>query len=71
MSTAKTQQNARGQSAPDQRALDQRERGAESPTEITNDIVQHITEYARANPGHAALWCLGIGFVLGWKLKPW
>jgi len=22
-------------------------------------------------PEAAALWCLGIGFVLGWKLKPW
>jgi hypothetical protein len=35
------------------------------------DIVQHLTEYARENPTNAALWCFGIGFVLGWKLKPW
>jgi hypothetical protein len=27
--------------------------------------------YIRENPESAALWCLGIGFVLGWKLKPW
>ena len=25
---------------------------------------------ARA-PGVVALWCVGIGFVLGWKLKLW
>lgn len=36
-----------------------------------DDFVHYLTEYARNNPGSAALWCLGIGFVLGWKLKPW
>jgi len=35
------------------------------------DLVYHLSEYARENPTTAALWCLGIGFVLGWKLKPW
>ncbi len=43
----------------------------ESPKEITTDLTEYLTEYARENPGYAALWCLGIGFVLGWKLKPW
>ena len=23
------------------------------------------------NPGYAALACIGVGFILGWKLKPW
>lgn len=27
--------------------------------------------YSRERPEAAALWALGIGFVLGWKLKPW
>lgn len=27
--------------------------------------------YAREKPERVALWALGIGFVLGWKLKPW
>jgi hypothetical protein len=35
------------------------------------DLVQHLREYARDNPEIAAAWCLGIGFVLGWRLKPW
>jgi hypothetical protein len=26
---------------------------------------------AREKPEVAALWCFGIGFILGWKLKPW
>lgn len=36
-----------------------------------NDIVELARQYAREKPGVAALWCLGIGFVLGWKLKIW
>jgi hypothetical protein len=44
---------------------------AEDARQLTNDFVDYLTEYARENPGTAALWCLGIGFVLGWKMKPW
>ena len=36
-----------------------------------DDIVDYLTTYARQKPDVAALWCFGIGFVLGWKLKPW
>jgi len=35
------------------------------------DVVDYLKDYARQKPEVAALWCLGIGFVLGWKLKPW
>ena len=38
---------------------------------IQEDLVHYLTKYARENPGYAALTCLGIGFVLGWRLKPW
>jgi hypothetical protein len=31
----------------------------------------NFREYASSRPETIALWCLGIGFVLGWKLKPW
>ena len=41
------------------------------PAEVGRDVVQHLREYARENPESAALWCFGIGFVLGWKLKLW
>ena len=41
------------------------------PAEIGRDMVQYLREYARENPESAALWCFGIGFVLGWKLKMW
>lgn len=41
------------------------------PAEMGRDAVQYLREYARENPEAAALWCFGIGFVLGWKLKIW
>jgi hypothetical protein len=41
------------------------------PMEVGRDVVEYLREYAKENPEAAALWCLGIGFVLGWKLKPW
>jgi hypothetical protein len=37
----------------------------------TDDLMQYAIDYARQNPGTAALWCFGVGFILGWKLKPW
>jgi len=43
----------------------------EEGKKMTNDMIEYLTDYARENPGNAALWCLGVGFVLGWKLKPW
>ena len=43
----------------------------ESPREIGQDIVNYLTDYAKENPGYAALACIGVGFILGWKLKPW
>lgn len=51
-------------------------RAAEFPTmgtleNMANDAVDCFKDYARENPTSLALWALGIGFVLGWKLKPW
>lgn len=39
--------------------------------EMGRDLVEYLREYVRENPEKAALWSLGIGFVLGWKLKIW
>jgi len=36
-----------------------------------DDAIDYLRAYAREKPEMAALWCFGIGFVLGWKLKPW
>jgi hypothetical protein len=43
----------------------------ENPKQIANDMVDYMTTYMKENPGYAALACIGVGFVLGWKLKPW
>ena len=37
----------------------------------SSDLVQYVRQYTRERPEVVALWCLGIGFVLGWKLKMW
>lgn len=39
--------------------------------EPTADLMQHAREYARERPEMAALCCFAVGFVMGWKLKPW
>lgn len=36
-----------------------------------DDLIAYLRDYAREKPEMAALWCFGIGFILGWKLKPW
>ena len=35
------------------------------------DLLEYLRQYARERPEVVSLWCLGIGFVLGWKLKIW
>jgi len=35
------------------------------------DLLEYAKAYAQERPEVAALWCFGIGFILGWKLKPW
>ena len=37
----------------------------------TQNALEHFQAYQRECPGVVALWCFGIGFLLGWKLKPW
>jgi hypothetical protein len=39
--------------------------------DMGQDLIEYLKEYAREKPEVAALWCFGIGFILGWKLKPW
>jgi hypothetical protein len=37
---------------------------------LADSALSKFHDYARANPETAALWCLAIGFFLGWKLRP-
>jgi len=43
----------------------------EQALQPVTDLLEYLREYARERPEIAALTCFGIGFVLGWKLKPW
>jgi len=36
-----------------------------------DDLVDYFRDYARQRPDVVALWAFGIGFLLGWRLKPW
>ena len=38
---------------------------------MATDALDRLQGYAREKPVAFGLWALGIGFVLGWKLKPW
>ncbi|MEJ7593234.1 MAG: hypothetical protein WKF77_16940 [Planctomycetaceae bacterium] len=35
------------------------------------DLKDYVITYTRERPDVALLTCLGLGFILGWKLKPW
>lgn len=35
------------------------------------DLMEYVREYTRERPEVVACICFGLGFVLGWKLKPW
>jgi hypothetical protein len=48
------------------------------PTSLTSehlrpfdDLIDYLREYAREKPEVVALTCFSVGFILGWKLKPW
>lgn len=79
MPTVRTTPNGARRSHRDEPAAESRrggaaqQRSAPAPQgeRLVRDMTTTITEYARENPCTAALWCLGVGFVLGWKLKPW
>jgi hypothetical protein len=38
---------------------------------FATDTLDRVKQYARDEPIAFALWAFGIGFVLGWRLKPW
>ena len=54
---------------PESRNETQARTAPREPT--TKSALEHFQEYGRERPGIVALWCFGLGFVLGWKLKLW
>jgi hypothetical protein len=46
-------------------------RSLDSQQDIIAGASEFLRDYSRARPEVVALWAFGIGFILGWKLKPW
>jgi hypothetical protein len=46
-------------------------KAAKSVRQPAEGAMNFLRDYAKENPEATALWCFGIGFVLGWRLKPW
>ncbi len=39
--------------------------------DLFRDMTDYFQRYARERPEVVAGLCFGLGFVLGWRLKPW
>lgn len=46
-------------------------RSASSQQDFLASASDFLREYSRSRPEVVALWAFGVGFILGWKLKPW
>jgi hypothetical protein len=55
------------QSAREERNL----QSAHTDLHPVEDLIHYFREYARERPEMVAMACLGAGFILGWRLKPW
>lgn len=38
--------------------------------EPASDLFSLLRDYAREKPDVTAVWCFGLGLIVGWKLKP-
>ncbi len=38
---------------------------------VPEAAAEFFSQYARERPEVVAMWAFGVGFILGWKLKPW
>jgi len=56
---------------PDNMVRASRTNGDNWAESTIRSVAEFIEDYAREKPLPFAAWALGIGFILGWKLKPW
>jgi hypothetical protein len=43
----------------------------DDPLRPMEDLIDYVREYSRQKPEVVAFTCFAVGFILGWKLKPW
>jgi len=41
------------------------------PLEDSANVMCYLKRYCQDHPAEAAMWCFGVGFLMGWKLRPW
>jgi hypothetical protein len=70
MSQQRTQQASR---PADQRHNQggMRERCGQTEMRPVEDLVEYVRDYTRERPETVAIACFAVGFILGWRLKPW
>ena len=66
-----TASNRVGQSAESQEKGSTGQPGCETERNLLCDFQCYTRDYVQQQPEKAALICIGVGFILGWKLKPW
>jgi len=72
MSTSSTSPSSSGRYYTSQGGFPSSMHEADRPLQAyLEHAMEGIEEYARNEPWAFAAWVFGIGFVLGWKLKPW
>lgn len=66
-----TTQNRAGQGSESQTKGPMGQPGCDTERSILCDLQCYTRDYVHQQPEKAALICIGLGFILGWKLKPW
>ena len=46
-----------------------KEYGSHYVAEPAKDVFALLQDYAKSKPDIAAMWCFGIGVIVGWKLR--
>jgi hypothetical protein len=75
MNQQRTQQQASRQAEQQRSQQATREERSASHAETdlhpVEDLILYAREYSRERPETVAIACFAVGFILGWRLKPW
>ncbi len=69
--TAERQRRTEGQSSPNRSGPESRESTGEDFYDMISEVSTSCQRYCSRRPKVVAGVIFGLGFVLGWKLKPW
>jgi hypothetical protein len=73
MSQQRTQQSGRQGDQRSQQTTREEAMATRTQTDMrpVEDLVQYVRAYTRQRPDTVAIACFAVGFILGWRLKPW